>query len=415
MNKFSLKLCTLMALSLLTFSCSKDDNGGNEGSGNSGNFVIAVLPTAATNVADYLVTAESLDKGSVSIVGNGVEQDGTIRLYVTLKDKLFSLLYGRGAPGAVTAYNIVDGNLNKLTNFQSESVHIYIPFNNDLLLVKNAAAANTNGNYLAEYYIVDSDKLLISKSGSINATAAGDGNGEYAKYNGMLKVGDKVYASYQTSYAASYYTKFPDQAWIGVYSYPEMTLDKVIHDDRTSSIGRYTANGMGLTENGDLYAFSSSTGYDKANDDPTNYDVVRTSTKPSAVLKIKSGSTEFDKDYFLNVETALSGYYITDWQYAGNNKFIAFVHPTASRGQWIRGTELAVVDVVNKTIKKVTGLPSGISSISTYNYSDNNGTIYYGVNTSTGSYVYKVDSSTATATQGLKVEGGTISAINYLQ
>src|SRR5690606_4662000 len=79
-----------------------------------GNFIVAVTPVAETGVADYLLTTSSLDTGKVSTAGRGVEQDGTYRYYVTHNNKFFSMLYGQGNPGAVTVYNILDGNLTKL-------------------------------------------------------------------------------------------------------------------------------------------------------------------------------------------------------------------------------------------------------------------------------------------------------------
>lgn len=77
-------------------------------------YIIASTPMASDGVADYLLTAESLTEGTVSTLGNGVEQDGTYRYYVTHNNKFFSMLYGQGNPGAVTTYELdVNGSLVK--------------------------------------------------------------------------------------------------------------------------------------------------------------------------------------------------------------------------------------------------------------------------------------------------------------
>src|SRR5690606_34980633 len=81
-------------------SCTKDDT--DPTSENRGNYVVAVTPAAATGVADYLLTAKSLDEGMISTQGQGVEQDGTYRYYLTYNNKFYSMLYGQGNPGAVT-------------------------------------------------------------------------------------------------------------------------------------------------------------------------------------------------------------------------------------------------------------------------------------------------------------------------
>ncbi|WP_449440634.1 DUF4374 domain-containing protein [Pedobacter steynii] len=73
--------------------------------------MLLLTPVASTGVGPItFVTSSSLDTGKVSILGNGVEQDGTYRYYVTSNNKFFSMLYGQGNPGAVTTYNIVGGN-----------------------------------------------------------------------------------------------------------------------------------------------------------------------------------------------------------------------------------------------------------------------------------------------------------------
>jgi hypothetical protein len=384
---------------------------------NPGNYIIAVTPTAIAGKADYLLTASSLESGAASIVGNGVEQDGRYRYYVTANNKFFSMLYGQGSPGAVTVYNVNEGKLKKLNDFVSATVHAFAPVNDDILMVKvprSIAAAGTPTVY--EWYRVSTSTNAEVAKGTADAIAP-SGNGEIAHFSWIKQVGNKVYAPFFSIYN-SFYTKFPDQAGIAVFSYPEMKYEKTIRDTRTSFIGRYFTDGLGLVENGDCYAFSSSVA---ADDDPTTTvsDAKMTSTKPSAITRIKAGTTEFDLSYFFNFEEASNGYVITNWLNIGQNKFIANVEPKATKGQYVTGKRLAIVDVVAKTVKLVTGFAevNTISSVTTTNYSPMDGkTGYIGVNLIDGTtYVYKIDASTATATRGIKVEGGVITAIQHLQ
>jgi hypothetical protein len=384
---------------------------------NPGNYIIAVTPTAIAGKADYLLTASSLESGSASIIGNGTEQDGTYRYYVTANNKFFSMLYGQGSPGAVTVYGITDGKLKKLNDYTSATVHAFAPVNDDILTIRvprRIAAAGTPTVY--EWYRVSTSTNAEVAKGTADAIAP-SGNGEIAHLSWIKQVGNKVFAPYFSIYN-SFFTKFPDEAGIAVFSYPEMQYEKTIRDTRTSFIGRYFTDGLGLVENGDCYAFSSSVA---ADDDPatTAVDAKMTSTKPSAITRIKAGTTEFDLTYFFNFEEASNGYVITNWLNIGQNKFIANIEPKATKGQYVVGKRLAIVDVVAKTVKLVTGFPevAQISSVTTTNYSPKDGkTGYIGVNLVSGStYVYKIDASTATATQGIKVEGGVITAIQHLQ
>ncbi|WP_231460302.1 DUF4374 domain-containing protein [Pedobacter sp. Leaf132] len=381
---------------------------------NPGNYIIAVSPTAIASKADYLVTASSLENGAVSIVGNGVEQDGLYRYYVTAKNKFFSMLYGQGSPGAVTVYGVADGKLKKLNDFTSATVQAFAPVNDDILMVKvprRLAADGTPTVY--EWYRVSAETNAEVAKGTTDAIIP-SGNGEIAHFSWIKQVGNKVFAPYFGIYA-NFFTRYPNEAGIAVFSYPDMKYEKTIKDTRTSFIGRYFTDGLGVVENGDCYAFSSSV----AMDGLTSAEGKLTSTRPSAITRIKSGTTEFDQTYFFNFEEVSKGYVITNWLNIGSGKFIANMEPVATKGAYVVGKRLAVVDVVAKTVTPVTGFadPATISSITTTNYSPLDGkTGYIGVNLLDGStYVYKVDALTSVATRGLKVEGGLITAIQHLK
>jgi hypothetical protein len=394
-----------LLIASIFFSCSKSNNDGPGTPENPGNYIVTVTPAAATAVADYLLTANDLETGTISTAGNGVEQDGTYRYYVTHNNKFFSLLYGQNNPGAVTTYNIKDGKLNKLSNFQTETVQAFEPVNDDLLLFK--VSRNLTAP-LSNWYKVNTNTLLIGSEGTTNTLQLA-GNGELAHFSWMKQVGDKVYAPYFCIVDRNFGTKYPDSAWVAVFNYADMKLEKVIKDDRTSFIGRYGTDGLAVAENGDVYGFSSAVA--------TNGEVI-TSKKPSAITRIKAGTTEFDKSYFFDFEAASGGMNITDWKYIGNNTFIVHATTKAEKGAYAAGTHIGIVNVVDKTFKAVTGLPevSNIKAMSTNNYSPKDGKNgFIGVNLTDGTaYVYKIDAGTQTATRGLKVEGGAITSIQKL-
>ncbi|MGO1242883.1 MAG: DUF4374 domain-containing protein, partial [Sphingobacterium sp.] len=135
MNIRKLLLSAAVVVSLTACDKNSDGDAGTNPV-NKGNFILTVTPTAATDVADYLLTTGSLEEGSITTQGNGVEQDGTYRYYVTHNNKFFSMLYGQGNPGAVTVYDIQDGSLNKLANTVTETVQAFAPVNDDILMMK---------------------------------------------------------------------------------------------------------------------------------------------------------------------------------------------------------------------------------------------------------------------------------------
>ena len=94
---------SLLFMGLLFVGCSSDDNGGNNpGTENPTGeelqpeemekYVVTATPLATEGVADYILTTDDLSSGSISTEGNGIEQDGTYRYYVTNNDKFFSLI-----------------------------------------------------------------------------------------------------------------------------------------------------------------------------------------------------------------------------------------------------------------------------------------------------------------------------------
>ncbi|PMD92496.1 hypothetical protein BWI97_20635 [Siphonobacter sp. BAB-5405] len=383
-------------------SCSKNESGPS----NPGNFILTVSPAATTGAADYLLTAQTLDSDTITTKRNGVEQDGTYRYYVTHNGKFFSMLYGQGNPGAVTAYNIQDGKLNKLTNFQTETVQAFAPVNDDLLLFKisrNLTAPTSS------WYKVNTNSLTITSEGTVN-TLEMTKLGELAHFTWLKQVGTKVFAPYQTILDRSFNTKYPNQAFIAIFNYADMKLEKVITDDRASFLGSYFQDGLSVQENGDVYGFSPSA---------ATTDNKISTTKPAAILKIKSGTTEFDQSYYFDVEAASGGMNITSWQYLGNNTYIVHSQSKAEKTSFPAGSRVGIVNVVDKTYKVVTGLPKleDISNLTTNNYTPKDGkTGYVGVNLKDGnSFVYKIDASTQTATRGLRVEGGSITAIQHLK
>ena len=368
-------------------------------------FIIASTPLASDGVADYLLTAESLTEGSISTVGNGVEQDGTYRYYVTHKNKFFSMLYGQGNPGAVTTYQLNgEGALEKLSDFQSETVQAFGAMNDDIVMAKISRSAT---DPVGSWYRLDADQLQIVADGKWNQEEIAN-NGERAFFTWVTQVGDKLFAPYFSMKACcndSFGTNYPDSAWIAVFDYPSMELNKVIKDDRTSFIGRYFLSGLEVDELGDTYAFSGSVATSNG---------AMTSTLPSAFTRIKAGQLEFDQSYYFNVEELADGYYITAKTYAGKGKFIVTMNK--EKGAYTTGNRFGVADVYNKTFTWVTGAPSesDIVSVTINNYSAKNGLAYIGITTETGSWVYELNANTATAKQGLKVEGGVITAISKL-
>lgn len=396
--------------SLVMTSCSKtSDSPGGEVSTGTGKtkYIITATPVGTTGIADYLLTTTDIFKGSITTAGNGLEQDGTYRYYITAQNKFFSLLYGQGNPGAVTTYALnAEGNLIKTSNFQAETVHVFAAMNTDVVTIK---VPRSGAASIAYFYRIDATKSLIVGEAQQDTKILA-GNGERAFFSWATQVGDKLYAPYMSikgDGVDNFGTKYPDSTWVAVYSYPALKLEKVIKDNRTSYLGAYYTNGLYQDEQGDAYGFSSGAATDNG---------VMVSKKPSAILKIKKGATEFDQTYFFNVQEKSGGYKISSSSYIGNGKVLLQMYGTVGTNT---GTaRLAVADVYQQTFAWVAGAPDAISftTVNRYNIVSEDGkSAVVGINTAAGNWIYAINGTTGVATQGIKVEGGSITAIAKLK
>jgi len=408
--KKSTKLALLSAvLAFTAFSCSSDSDkpgdttGGGTDTGKTKYIITAT--TGAAGIADYLLTADDVTTGSITTTGNGLEQDGTYRYYITAQNNFFSLLYGQGNPGAVTTYNLnAEGKLVKKSDFQAETVHVFAAVNKDILTIK----VPRSGASIASMYKIDAEKSLIVGEAQQDTKVLAK-NGERAFFTWATQVGDKVYMPYMSikgDGVDNFGTVNPDSTWVAVYNYPELKLEKVIKDNRTSYLGAYFTNGLFQDENGDAYGFSGAIATSNA---------VLTSTKPSAVVKIKKGTTEFDQSYFFNVQEKSGGYKISSTSYISKGKFLLLMYGNVGKNNG--AVKMAIADVYNQTFTWVTNAPATLTSVtSRYNITSEDGSsAIVGINTPDGNWIYSINGSTAVATKGMKVEGGQITAIQKLK
>lgn len=408
--KKSTKLALLSAvLAFTAFSCSSDSDkpedttGGGTDTGKTKYIITAT--TGAAGIADYLLTTDDVTTGSITTTGNGLEQDGTYRYYITAQNNFFSLLYGQGNPGAVTTYNLnAEGKLVKKSDFQAETVHVFAAVNKDILTIK----VPRSGASIASMYKIDAEKSLITGEAQQDTKVLAK-NGERAFFTWATQVGDKVYMPYMSikgDGVDNFGTVNPDSTWVAVYNYPELKLEKVIKDNRTSYLGAYFTNGLFQDENGDAYGFSGAIATSNA---------VLTSTKPSAVVKIKKGTTEFDQSYFFNVQEKSGGYKISSTSYISKGKFLLLMYGNVGKNNG--AVKMAIADVYNQTFTWVTNAPATLTSVtSRYNITSEDGnSAIVGINTPDGNWIYSINGSTAAATRGMKVEGGQITAIQKLK
>jgi hypothetical protein len=184
--------------------------------------------------------------------------------------------------------------------------------------------------------------------------------------------------------------------------------EKIIMDTRTGNIGTNGhTTGLIQSETGDLYSYSCGAviaGFAPA------------SEAPSGILKINKGETEFDPNYFLNIEEATNGGKIFWFDYVGNNKAIARIlsqdfndpaYAWAAYSRSLFNQKLVLIDLGTGSITDIADVPYHAKRYSSPVLVDE-GFAYVSVETETEAYVYKVDIANASAVKGAKIIGKTI-------
>lgn len=447
---FAGSLTAVFGLSALLSSCSEDDPAPvTPPNTETSDYVIS----AAVDDASYLVTAASLDTGEVTVRSNGYETPSGTQ-WVFYKDKyLYRLQYNQGSAGVTTSYY-----KNSNGNVQARP--------KEYTISNRFTTFGVFGSYIITAAPVDTDKgdaeghmqkglgltyLDVENETTSSRVIDGEnflGNGEYVNFAGIVEANGKLYtavipmglSTYGSAYengkwvlypdlvktedggsnSSSYkkgelqWTQYPNEAWIAIYDDENFESPRLIKTDKISyACGRNRSQYYQTTwaaDNGDIYVFSPS--YSKLMTDARQQ-----TTLPAGVVRIKSGATDFDPDYYFNIEAAAGGQsFLRCWHITGDY-FLLQMYTQGLNAKGQGATKLAIYKGEDKSFKYVTGLPDPdlISSFGTTPYSEN-GVAYVSVSVTDGSQpaIYKIDPATGVATKGLVVNATSVNAVGKL-
>jgi hypothetical protein len=407
--KHLFKTTILSGIAIAAVSCSKD-KGATPAPTGPNVFALGIGVTTTTATTNYVVQTSDLMTGTISLTGNGILQDG-YRDYAYAAGKFFSV--GGLGVNDVNTYSVdASGKLIGKTGLTFE-----LP-NNDLVDVDGsgktlAGLSMPSGPTVgtaAKFYTVDVATSTIGNKADVAINNIYPTSRDWAFHTGLQVRGNTAFQTFYPVNATTYATQNTDTNYVAVYSYPGFVLQKVIKDARTGPSGAFnTRSGLFKTENGDLYAVSTSSfanGYSQA-------------TKPGGILKIANGTTVFDQTYFFNTDAAPNGGKIAHAIYIGNGKLFATVTTAAPTiaDRWGDGNlRLAIVDLVSKTITPVAGSPvfAGNGGRSFAAMVDN-GKVYTAIKVGADVNIYQTDIATATVKKGALVQGSFVGGIARLK
>ena len=437
--------------SVLT-SCSDDtvpENSTPDAPGTgAGTYVVA----ATVDGVNYLLTAESLDEGSVTVKNNGLETEtGTYWVF----HNLFRLVYNKGGDGTGSSYILNSNNkLEEHLSYAFKRITTYGTWGDNVITASTGDTDRTDAGGYAE------QGILVNYLNSLDGTTSTKtypcenylGNGEYVTFSGFVQANGKLYTSVipmgMSQYGVKAFpdkvtdpqlvatvaggsgsgaykegsipsTQYPDHAYVAIYSGNDFSsTPTIVATDKIGfASGRMRSQyyqTIWAADNGDLYVFSP--GYGRLTTSSDDLKRVQ-GTLPSGVMRIKAGETSFDDTYYVNLEELGNKHPMYKCWHITEDYFLLQMYTRGLQSKGEYTTELAVFKGEDRTLKPVTGLPSEdvLSAYGNIPYNEN-GYIYMPVSTTDGSTpaLYKIDPRTATATKGLTIIAESVSTVGKL-
>lgn len=414
----------------------------------------AYVLAATVDGVNYLIRTSSLDEGIVSVRGNGLETEtGTYWIFYE-QDYLFRLVYNQGGQGTGASYVMnaqggVEEHLqyavNRVTTYGLWGKHVITASSGDTS-TKDAEGNVAKGLLVNYLHATDG-----TTSSQIYPAENFLGNGEYVSFSGFVQANGKLYTSVvpmgMSTYgvkafpelvtdpdlvaaeaggsASSAYdagsipsTQYPDRAFVAIYNGDDFgetpvvaTTDKIGFASGRMRSQYYQT--IWAADNGDLYVFSP--GYGRLTQ--SSDDLKRVEGKlPSGVVRIRAGETDFDPDYYVNLEELGNRHPLYKCWHIDGDYFLLQLYTQGLQSKGEYTTELAIYQGETKQLNVVQGLPDAadISSLGNIPFSEN-GFIYMPVSTTVGHpALYKIDPKTATATRGLVIEAESVSTVGKL-
>ncbi|MEQ3161651.1 DUF4374 domain-containing protein [Parabacteroides goldsteinii] len=453
------------AMAGLTLTACDDDPsiGGGDGGDDDNNaeYVIAASVTASGNTTNVLVNAESLDEGTVTTINNGVVNDGATYWVFFKEQYLYALTYNQGEAGGTRSY-IMDasGELKKRSaEFGVKRFTTYGIYDKYIMTSSTGDGPtewNDENGYTPKVFLLsylDPAAETFTTNDTQNKAYLSEnflGTGEYVTLSGILEHNNKIYTAavpmglsqYGTkdqngkwvlpgnedlvkkesggSNSSAYkkdelqWTQYPNECWVAIFDDATMTSKKLIKTDKISyAAGRMKSQYYQMiwaADNGDVYVFSPSFA-------KTMTDARQKTTLPAGVVRIPSGSTEFD-DYYCNLEALTNGNsFLRSWHIA-DDYFMLLMYDRPLTETGYVANQLAIFKAGDKKLTYVTGLPSTdqISGFGNEPYVEK-GNAYVTVTFNEGGgnpAIYKINPATATATKGLTIEATQVSGVGKL-
>ena len=297
MNKMIFTKYAFSALFLATVftSCSSDDDSSTPDAGKTEDVVSSFFFTGTNSegTANYIATANSLDEGVSTIIGNGLETFTGTEWFCFKNKYLFRLQYNQGNNGGTSAYFLnANGNIEQCDyTYDIQRFTTYGTYGDYVITSASVATdtkdANGNAAYGISVTYLNAEKGITTNRANIPAENF-LGNGEYVTLSGIVEANGKLYSAVVPVGLSAYgsasdngkwvksgnedllavsgtaktlsATQYPDSCWVVIYDDEKMENPTIIRTNEMSySCGRMRSQYYQCiwpAANGDIYVFS---------------------------------------------------------------------------------------------------------------------------------------------------------------
>lgn len=386
MNKPA-KILILLTLLATAWSCNEDDTSSPAEEESSYTALVAV--GGWPNIAYYIANVPSLTTGTIDLAGNGAELSGKVYAQDVIQRNGY-YYHANAGSGRLGKYHVEAGAL--ITD--AEIVFTSLDWAATAWVDDNTLAIFGTKDFKARYALVNVSTMTVTREDILALKELPEGLQDYgigfAQYrDGKFFIGYGMISSWDDYPEMETYKN----TLVSVVSYPAMTVDKTLEDDRSSNPGgpNVYAPTVFLDEKNDLYFIT----------DPVYlYDM----TSPSAVYRIKSGETEFDDNYFFNLSESTDGGMGAAFWYIGGGKAIV---RTRIAGESIDAEHsFTVIDVQNGEFIKKLALPADRGERMVQAVVTEDEKAYIAVNADDKDYIWEYDPASDNLTPGAEFIGG---------
>ena len=407
-------MLSLLAGSTAFISCKKDKNEPENSPVAEKEFLIDAKGTDKS----FALYVSNLESGEVSISSNFEELPETGYFWSFGQNTAVGLAYKGQTPGIGVSYKRNGDKLEKITDFQVPSRFTTYGFFDKYFVVnvggQTLAGQQINGKDRNDgatfiFHNVSDYKVATQTTiGTLEITKdLGKNNKEIASFSGILDRGNGEFLSSMiysernqprpgSGSTTAAITKL-DSIWVAAFD-KNMNLKRIYKSDKLGySSGRFRSqyiSQLGKADNGDVYVFSGR--FEKS------------STKPAGALLIKKDATDFDKDYFFNIDALSGGHPFRSVFHITGAKFLIEFYNDKNINTNSPAAKYAIVDAAAQTLTWVTGLPDPANITSTVGViaMGYKGKCYLPVaEKDNDAAIYVIDPTTAQAKKGLVVKG----------